>query len=63
MIKPHNSNKEEVDRAIALPLKLLTDDGREIALTSWKPSVVIGSFISVEIHGIVRIDDSMVVVE
>ena len=41
---------EDINRAIAVPGKITTDDGREIKTTSWKPVSKVGEIITVTIE-------------
>ena len=54
MIQVSTHNKEQVDRAIALPEDVFTGDGRRIALTKWKPTCESQNIVRVELEGIVE---------
>ena len=40
---------------IAVPIKLTTDDGREIMIQAWTPTVELDSLTTVVIHGTIRL--------
>ncbi len=40
--------KMAVDKAISLPKKLFSDDGREFVVQAWKPLVVLDEYIVID---------------
>lgn len=54
----HSDSKEIIDKAISLPSKVVTVDGRELYITSWKPVVSIDSVITVTLEAVIKMRDT-----
>lgn len=51
--------RDELNKAIKMPDKLLTDDGRIISIKMWKPKVEWHNIVEVEIRGTVFLEEKM----
>jgi hypothetical protein len=49
--------RDEMNEAIAVPRKIVADDGREFMLREWTPSVVYDGCIEVTIKALVLLPD------
>lgn len=50
------TSKEEIDETIAIPKRLITDDGRELLITGWAPDVQMDDVIRVTVTAIIAED-------
>jgi len=60
----HEAEKRVLDYAISVPLDgMITRDGRQIALTGWKPVVAIGQRVTVTVTGHIEVQQKLKVEE
>lgn len=54
MDKPNESNKiQEANKLLRCPVRLLTDDGRELLITAWSPSCKVEQPVTVTVEAFV----------
>lgn len=55
---PNKSNIEDINKLISVPTKLYTQDGRELPVTRWEPTVGVHCAVTVSVDCYINFKES-----